>query len=63
MTMGYQPEIDYYPVIDQDGITTFQELIGTLRWAVEIGRVGILTDIFMLYSYQASPIEGGLEKI
>ena len=52
-----------YPEIDQDGMTNFKELIGILRWAVEIGRVDILTEISMLSSYQAPPREGHLEKI
>ena len=62
MAMGYQPEIDSSLELDQDGITTFQELMVILRWAVEIGRFDILTEISMLSSYQASPREGHLEK-
>ena len=55
MAMVYQPQIDSYPYLDQDGITTFQELIGIIRWAVEIKKVDILTEISMLSSYQAYP--------
>ena len=63
MSQGYQPETDSSAELDADGITTFQELIGILRWAVEIGRVDILTEISMLSTYQASPREGHLEQI
>ena len=63
MTSNYYPELDESPELDPDGVTTFQELIGILRWAVEIGRVDILTEISMLSSYQASPRQGHLEQI
>ena len=63
MSMGYQPEVDYYLEFDQDGITTFKESIRILRWAVEIERVDILADIYLLSSYQESPREGHLEQI
>ena len=60
--MRYQPEIYSSQELDQDGISIFQELIGILRWVVEIFRVGILTDISKLSSYQDSPREVYLEK-
>ena len=43
MAMGYQPEVDSYPELNQDGIDTFQELISISRWAVQIGGVDVLT--------------------
>ena len=51
MSQGYYPETDSYPELDQYIITTFWKLIGILQCEVEIGRVDILTDIFMLSSY------------
>ena len=63
MAMGYQPEVDSSPELNQDGITIFQGLIGILQWAVDIGKVVILTEIYMLYGYQAFPGKGYLEKI
>ena len=63
MTSDYYPEMDHSPELDSDGTTLFQELIGILRWAVEIGRVDILTELSMLSTYQASPREGHLEQL
>ena len=63
MSSGYSPETDDSPELDSDHVTTFQEAIGVLRWAIEIGRVDILTEVSMLSSYQASPREGHLEQI
>ena len=45
MDKDYYPEMDSYPELDPEGVTTFQELLGILRWAVELGWVDILTEI------------------
>ena len=57
MTSNYQPEMNSSPELDSDGIMMFQELIGMLRWAIEIGRVDILMEVSTLSAYQASPIQ------
>ena len=36
MNMSYKPELDSTPELDSDNVTYFQELIGILRWAIEI---------------------------
>ena len=63
MASNYYPEMDSSPELDSPEIRTFQELIGILRWAVEIGRVDILTEISMLSSYQAAPRQGHLDQL
>ena len=63
MSSDYTPEIDATPELDQAGITMYQELIGELRWAIEIGRVDILYKVSVLSAYQASPREGHLDQI
>ena len=62
MATGYVPELDDSPELNSDDLTHFQELIGILRWAVEIGRVDILTELSMLSAFQASPRRGHLEQ-
>lgn len=49
--------------LNADDTTFFQELIGVLRWATEIGRVDILLEVSLLLQYQASPREGHLEQL
>ena len=39
---GYRPEVDVTPELKADGLQYYQELIGVLRWAIEIGRLDIL---------------------
>ena len=63
MTSNYSPELDGTPELDSDGVTRFQELIGILRWAIELGRVDILTEVSMLSTYQASPRQGHMEQL
>ena len=63
MSQGYYPEMEFPPELDQDLITNFQELFGILKWAVEIGRVDILTEISILSSYQESTRKGHLKQI
>ena len=63
MVDNYFPELDDTPELPPDQITFFQELIGILRWATEIGRVDILTELSMLSTYQAAPRQGHLEQV
>lgn len=37
LTSGYRPEVDASPELDLQGTRTYQEYIGMLRWAVELG--------------------------
>ena len=59
----YQPELETTPELKSDGIQTYQELDGVLRWAVELGRVDILLEIALMSTYLAMPREGHLHQI
>ena len=63
MSTQYIPELDNTPELNANDVQLYQELIGILRWASEIGRVDILHELTLLSSYQASPREGHLEQI
>jgi hypothetical protein len=63
MTNSYVPELDGSPELDADDTQYFQELIGMLRWATELGRVDILFEVSLLSHCQASPREGHIEQI
>ena len=41
----------------------FQNLIGVLRWAVELGRIDIHVQVAILSSYLAQPHQGHLEAV
>jgi hypothetical protein len=63
MSTDYHPELDTTPELDDDERTRFQELIGIVRWATEIGRVDVLHEVSILSQYQASPREGHLQQL
>jgi hypothetical protein len=63
MTRSFVPELDGTPKLDANETQYFQELIGMLRWATELGRVDILHEVLILSQYQASPREGHMEQI
>ncbi len=61
-TSNYAPWQEVTPELKADGVQRFQELIGQLRWAVEIGRVDILLEVSLLSSHLAMPRVGHLEQ-
>ena len=61
MDSNYIPEFDETPELGENMHTCYQELIGMLRPAIELGRVDILHEISVLLLYQSNPREGHLE--
>ena len=59
---GYKPEMDCTAELKAAGTQRFQEIIGSLRWAIEIGRVDILLEASLLSKHLALPREGHLEQ-
>ena len=61
MSKDYRPEIDVSPTLGPRQAQQFQQLIGMLRWATELGRVDILYEVSILSSHLALPREGHLD--
>ena len=59
---NYKPELDGTAELKAAGIQRFQEIIGSLRWAIELGRVDILLETSLLSKHLALPREGHLEQ-
>ena len=59
---GYKPEMDCTGELKADGIQWFQEIIGSLHWAIELGQVDILLETSLLSHFLALPREGHLEQ-
>ncbi|CAJ1964191.1 unnamed protein product, partial [Cylindrotheca closterium] len=55
---GYKPELDSTPFVDDDTAIFYMQLIGILRWLVELGRINVAAKVSMLLSYNAMPCEG-----
>ena len=62
LASGYRPELDVSPLLNADRANYFQNLIGILRWAVELGRVDIHVGVALLSSYLVQPRVGHLEQ-
>ena len=60
---GYQPELDTSQELKQNDLQRYQELIGMLRWAVELGRVDILLETALVSTHLALPRRGYLEQL
>ena len=62
LRQGYRPELDVTPELNAKEANYYQSLIGILGWAVELGRIDIITEVSELSSYLAMPREGHLES-
>jgi hypothetical protein len=63
LSSGYRPELDITPLLGPEKTNYFQNLIGILRWAIELGRIDIHVHVSMLSSFLSSPREGHLEQV
>lgn len=60
---GYKPELDTTPELRIEHVSRYQQLIGILRWAVELGRIDIQIEVAIMSQYQMNPREGHLEAL
>ena len=61
--LNYRPEVDVSPELGETLHTHFLQLIGILRWSIELGRVDIITEVSTLSQHQCSPRIGHLEAV
>ena len=61
MIQKYRPKIDISDELREDLATRFQQMVGILRWSVELGRIDIITEVSILSSNNVSPRKGHLE--
>jgi hypothetical protein len=60
---GDHPELDTSELLDQEGIERYQSLIGSLQWAVSLGRMDIQTAVMTMSSFRAAPRKGHLDRV
>ena len=53
MTVGYRPELDMTRLLSDEQANYYQNLIGVLCWAVELGQIDIHVQVAMLQCYPA----------
>ena len=59
---SYRPELDATDFCDTNLINFYQNMIGILRWACELGRLDILLETALLSQYMVSPRMGHLKQ-
>jgi hypothetical protein len=59
----FQTSSAYRPEVDDNGSSRYAQLIGVLRWAVELGRLNIYTEVALLSQHLALPWVGHLEVV
>jgi Reverse transcriptase (RNA-dependent DNA polymerase) len=60
---GYRPELDTTKYCDDEEGNYYQQQIGVLRWAVELGRIDIAVEVSMLASFTAAPRLGHFDAL
>ena len=60
---NYRPEVDVSAELEPDLISRYLQLIGVLRWAIELGRLDIFIEVSLLSQYQANPRVGHLDAL
>ena len=63
LSSGYRPELDTSPELKTEGLQRYQELIGILHWAVELGRINMLLETSLMSTHLALPRRGHLEQL
>jgi len=63
MKLAYQPELDDTAELKAEGVQYYQELVGVLRWPVELGRVDILCEVATMLTHLAMPRIGHLKEL
>jgi hypothetical protein len=59
-SVSYRPELDTSVECTEAQVTLFQNIIGVLRWVVELGRIDIAFEVSILSRYLVQPRTGHL---
>ena len=62
-SISYRPELDLSPFCNEAQTQLYQNFIGMLRWAVELGRIDILLETAQMSCYMANPRIGQLHQL
>eukprot|EP00978_Attheya_sp_CCMP212_P014980 scaffold38463_cov27-Attheya_sp.AAC.2 len=60
---GYHPELDISQELGPEKANYYQNLIGVLRWTVELGRIDIHVKVALLSLHLAMPRKGHLDQV
>jgi hypothetical protein len=60
---GDHPEIDTTELLEPKQIQMYQSLVGSMQWAVSLGRLDIVTAVMTLSGFRALPRQGNLDRV
>lgn len=60
---NYHPEDDQSPFLKDDEISLYQSFIGTLRWAVELGRIELTFGVSLMSRFATAPRTDHMQKL
>jgi len=63
IVQGDHLELDTSELLDDAGIQIYQSLIGSLQWAIQIGRFDIATAGMTLSRFRTCPRQGHLDRV
>ena len=63
MSSHFKPELDTSPELEDNGVIEYQEIVGVLRWSVELGRIDINLKVSLMSLYLASPRIDHLQQV
>ena len=52
---NYHPEMDISDELGDKYASSYQQLIGILRWATELGRIDFINELSLLFLYNCNP--------
>ena len=59
---SYRPELDASTFCTPELIAVYQNMVGVLRWIVELGRIDIQQEVLLLSQYLVQPRKGHLAQ-
>jgi hypothetical protein len=63
LSNNYRPELDVSPILEPSQHSQYMQLIGILRWSVELGRIDIHLSVALLAQYLSQPRIGHLNQV
>ena len=60
---GDHPELDDSELLDFEGVKLYQSLIGSLQWAIQIGRFDLSVAVMTMSRFRAAPRQGHMDRV
>jgi hypothetical protein len=55
-------ELDTSDLLEHEGVQQYQSLVGSMQWAVSLGRFDVATAVMTLSGFRAAPRQGHLDR-